>query len=97
MDDERTEPALAADFTFVARDPKTNAAWPVNPLICETRKHKERFQEIQASIYEASSEEEDAVLNDELIKHRSDWVRKTRERACLNQEMPALTAGYNEV
>jgi len=99
VDDERTEPALAADFTFVARDPETNAAWPVNPLICETRKHKERFQEIQASILRKRLRKKkgDAVLNDELIKHRTDWVRKTRERACLNQEMPALTAGYNEV
>ena len=99
VDDDRTEPALAADFTFVARDPETNKSWPVNPLVCVSRRHKERAQEIQASILRKRlrSKKGDAVLNETLIKHRTEWVRSIRERACLNQEMPALTAGYNEV
>jgi len=100
VDDARTpEPALTADFTFVARDPESNGPWPVNPLICETKRHKERFQEIQASIVRKKlrSKKGDAVLNETLVKHRQEWVRAQRDRACLIQEMPALTAGYNEV
>jgi len=92
-------PALTADFTFVARDPETNESWPVNPLICETRAQTARFEDIQASIVRKRLRHKkgDGVLNDELIAHRKKWVHDIRERARLNQEMPALTAGFQEV
>jgi len=88
-------PALTADFTFVARDPDTNESWPVNPLICETRAHTARFEEIQSSIVRKRLRHKkgDGALNDELIAHRQKWVHDNRERARLAQEMPALTAG----
>ena len=99
VDADDSEPALTADFTFVARDPDTNGAWPVNPLVCETKQQRERFQEIQSSIVRKRLrlKKGDAVLNDELVAHREKWVKDRRERARLNQEMPALTAGFHEV
>jgi acyl-coenzyme A thioesterase 9 len=43
-------PWLEADFTFVARDPATRKAAPINPLLLETEEERSVFGQIQAHV-----------------------------------------------
>ena len=88
-------PSLSADFTFVARDPLTNRAAALNPLVPDTPETEALFEETSRRVARKKRRAKtlaagDAGLSESLAAEKASFVEERARRARSLSELPAL-------
>lgn len=88
-------PSLSADFTFVARDPLTNRAAALNPLVPDTPETRALFEETARRVERKKRRAKtlaagDAGLSESLAADKASFVEERARRARSLSELPAL-------
>ncbi|KAK9810539.1 hypothetical protein WJX72_012385 [[Myrmecia] bisecta] len=89
----RDDPSLVAWFTFVARDPVTQKAMRVSPVVPQTDVEKERYAERQliADERRAARRTQPDVQQQVLAENR-EWAQEQLVEAQAMQDLPALAS-----
>jgi acyl-coenzyme A thioesterase 9 len=88
-------PSLSADFTFVARDPLTNRAAALNPLVPDTPETRALFEETARRVERKKRRAKtlaagDAGLSESLAADKASFVEERARRSRSLSELPAL-------